>query len=79
MGFMARNSHKKNTGGMHFCKRKRLCTPLLEAGHSHRVRTACRPAHPRALWAGASATHVEVIFFLCTHLCCAIMYTTPFS
>ena len=38
--------------GMHFCKRKRLCTPLLEAGHSRRVRTACRHARPRALWAG---------------------------
>ncbi|MBO7492413.1 MAG: hypothetical protein J6T59_08245 [Bacteroidales bacterium] len=23
---------------LHFCKRKRLCTPLLEAGHSRRVR-----------------------------------------
>ncbi len=45
---------EKYTGGMHFCKRKRLCTPLLEAGHSHRVRTACRPTRPRALWAGAS-------------------------
>ncbi|MBO7647383.1 MAG: hypothetical protein J6S56_04710, partial [Bacteroidales bacterium] len=25
---------------LHFCKRKRLCTPLLEAGHSRRVRLA---------------------------------------
>ena len=39
---------------LHFCKRKRLCTPLLEAGHSRRVRTACRHARPRALWADAS-------------------------
>ncbi|MBO7491659.1 MAG: hypothetical protein J6T59_04380, partial [Bacteroidales bacterium] len=38
---------------LHFCKRKRLCTPLLEAGHSRRVRTACRHARPRALWADA--------------------------
>ena len=45
---------------MHFCKRKRLCTPLLEAGHSRRVRTACRHPHPRALWAGVSVKHCEI-------------------
>ncbi len=72
---------------MHFCKRKRLCTPLLEAGHSHRVRTACRPSRPRALWAGASVNHVKIkmhfvltlySFLLCHHVYHSIHYFATF-
>ena len=32
----------------------------LEVGHSRRVRTACRPARPRALWADASLKHPKI-------------------